>query len=56
MHIGKNMASKTVNVRKLISIGTDIKIVEEKFMKSKIIFSNRITGIGKKTETIIINP
>ena len=29
MHIGKNMASKTVNFRKLISIGTDIKIVEE---------------------------
>ena len=56
MQIGKNMASKTVNIRKLISIGTDIKIMEEKYIKSKIIFSNRITGIGKKTETIIINP
>ena len=40
----------------MISNGTDIKIVEEKFIKSKIIFSNRITGIGNKTETIIISP
>ena len=55
MQIGKNMASKTVNIRKLISIGTDIKIVEEKFIKSKIIFSNRITGIGNKTDTVIIS-
>ena len=35
IQIVKNITSKTVNIRKLISIGTDIKIVEEKFIKIK---------------------
>ena len=51
--IGKKITSNTVNDK---LNGIDIKIVEEKFKKSKNSVSIINTAIGKKTETITISP
>ena len=51
MQIGKNIGSKTV--KGIISI--DIKMVEEKFKKSKNSVSIINTAIGNNTDTVIIS-
>ena len=53
MKIGRNITSRTVNEK---LNGIDIKIVEEKFKKSKNSVSIINTAIGNITDTIIISP